>query len=134
MLEEVQNTRGVTCRQRNAFMAGNDLFGCRQGAPHHETREVQPFISRRGRENPLLFARGAELDAVVTCGCWCGHDRFSNDQHSVRTLYGQDALAVASGGGFLTRSAIDSAPSTSVPVAYAWCVTAGVRFGILTPC
>ncbi len=47
-------------------MPRDDLFGSGQCSTHNKAREIQTFVRGGGGKNALLFARGAELDAIIT--------------------------------------------------------------------
>ena len=86
MLKEIQHTRAVTGRERDALMARDALLRCRQRPPHDEAGEIQPFVCGGCREHALLLTRGTKLDAIVAGGRGCRHGR---EPPIDRVLYGQ---------------------------------------------
>ena len=66
MLKEFQNPDTVTSGQGDALMPRHDLFGSGQCSAHNKAREIQTFVRGGCGENAFLFARCADLDAIIT--------------------------------------------------------------------
>jgi hypothetical protein len=67
MLEQFQDAGAIACRQYDSFVPGHHFFGGRQGSPHHEGGEIQPFVRGGSGQHALFLARCSQFDAVITC-------------------------------------------------------------------